>query len=140
MLTNAPVETDIIDTHSVFMNSGGAIRQVKVVDFKRGLTQNDSLILSELAFYIDINQPSSFTVDKSYRVDTGGNMRMRQLWEDASKSVLMDEYGNYCVLKRSNNQYTEDGSYVLAADGTVRGCASDPVNIQLQVPGTHAAR
>lgn len=119
MLTNAPVETDIIDTHSIFMNTGGAIRQVKVEDFKRGLTQNDSLILSELAFYIDIIQPSSFTVDKSYRVDTGGNMRMRQLWEDASKSVLMDEHGNYCVLKRSNNQYTEDGSYVLAADGTV---------------------
>ena len=52
MLTNAPVETDIIDTHSVFMNIGGAVRQVKVDDFKRGLTQNDSLILSELAFIL----------------------------------------------------------------------------------------
>lgn len=107
------------DADSIIGNFGGAPKQMTIADFRNHLNDNDAEVLNNLAFYIDINQPSSFTVDKSYRVDTGGNMRMRQLWEDASKSVLMDEHGNYCVLKRSNNQYTEDGSYVLAADGTV---------------------
>ena len=44
------------------------------------------------AFYIDINSASS---KGSTRVDVGGNLNMRAMWENAKKPILMDKDGNY---------------------------------------------
>lgn len=76
----------------------------------------DGQVLNNLAFYIDVNKASSLG---STRVDVGGNMGMRQMWEDSAVSVLMDANGNYCKLNRDDNRYTAEGDYLLNEDGTI---------------------
>lgn len=119
-LTAVDFITEIGDNYGIFMNSGSGVRQMKFKDFKNHLSDNDDLILNELAFYIDINKGSSFSSSASTRVDVGGNMHMRQLWEDAGRSVLMDANGNYCELSKLDCRYTADGEYILNADGTLK--------------------
>lgn len=77
---------------------------------------DESSLLNSQAFYIDVNKASSLGAT---RVDVGGNMGMRQMWEDASVSVLMDANGNYCKLNRNDNRYTAEGDYLLNEDGTI---------------------
>lgn len=81
----------------------------------------DSSILENMnlysqAFYMDINKASSLGAT---RVDVGGNMNMRALWEKSAVSVLMDENGNYCELNPNDNRYTKEGDYLLNEDGTI---------------------
>lgn len=76
----------------------------------------DGQVLNNLAFYIDVNKASSLGAT---RVDVGGNMGMRQMWEDSAVSVLMDANGNYCKLNRDDNRYTAEGDYLLNEDGTI---------------------
>lgn len=81
----------------------------------------DSSILENMnlysqAFYMDINKASSLGAT---RVDVGGNMNMRALWEKSAVSVLMDENGNYCELNSNDNRYTKEGDYLLNEDGTI---------------------
>ena len=78
--------------------------------------EEDGQVLNNLAFYIDVNKASSLG---STRVDVGGNMGMRQMWEDSAVSVLMDANGNYCKLNRDDNRYTAEGDYLLNEDGTI---------------------
>ena len=72
--------------------------------------------LEELAFYIDINTASALG---STRVDVGGNMNMRAMWENAKKPILMDRDGNYIELNPSDCRYTAEGEYLLKEDGTI---------------------
>ena len=104
------------DSDYVFGNFGGKVGQMSISDFRSNINENDNMVLNELAFYIDVNKASSLG---STRVDVGGNMGMRTLWENASVSVIMDENGNYCELNQDDCRYTADGEYLLNEDGTV---------------------
>lgn len=115
-LTDKGFVTSLSDTNSLFGNFGGVVGQITIENLRKGLNQNDEEVLNNLAFYIDVNKPSSLG---STRVDVGGNMGMRQLWEDAAVSVIMDANGNYCELNRDDCRYTAEGDSVLNADGTV---------------------
>ena len=105
------------DGNSLFGNFDGAVGQITLGNLRAALNKDDEEVLESLAFYIDVNKPSS---QGATRVDVGGNMGMRQLWEDAADSVLMDASGNYCPLNRDDNRFTADGEAVLNEDGTVR--------------------
>lgn len=115
-ITDATKVSMMADTDSVFINAGGAISQMAIPDFRTALNANDEQVLNDLSFYIDVNKASSLG---STRVDVGGNMNMRTLWENAAVSVIMDANGNYCELNRDDNRYTAEGDYLLNADGTV---------------------
>ena len=104
------------DSNSIFGNFGGAVGQMPIGEFRKHLNDNDEEVLNNLAFFIDVNKASSLG---STRVDVGGNLNMRQLWEDSAVSVLMDKNGNYCELNRNDNRYTVDGVYLLNSDGTI---------------------
>ena len=115
-LTDKEFLTSMSDGNSLFGNFGGAVGQITLGNLRAALNKDDEEVLESLAFYIDVNKPSS---QGDTRVDVGGNMGMRQLWEDAAVSVLMDASGNYCPLNRDDNRYTADGEAVLNEDGTV---------------------
>lgn len=117
-LTDKDFLTSMSDSNSLFGNFGGAVGQITLANLRHALNKDDEEVLESLAFYIDVNKPS--TSGESTRVDVGGNMGMRQLWEDAAVSVLMDASGNYCPLNRDDNRFTADGEAVLNEDGTVR--------------------
>lgn len=116
-LTDKEFITSMSDGNSLFGNFGGAVGQITLGNLRAALNKDDEEVLESLAFYIDVNKPSS---KGDTRVDVGGNMGMRQLWEDAAVSVLMDASGNYCPLNRDDNRFTADGEAVLNEDGTVR--------------------
>lgn len=116
-LTDKEFLTSMSDSNSLFGNFGGAVGQITLANLRHALNKDDEEVLESLAFYIDVNKPSS---QGDTRVDVGGNMGMRQLWEDAAVSVLMDASGNYCPLNRDDNRFTADGEAVLNEDGTVR--------------------
>lgn len=116
-LTDKDFIASMSDSNSLFGNFGGAVGQITLANLRHALNKDDEEVLESLAFYIDVNKPSS---KGDTRVDVGGNMGMRQLWEDAAVSVLMDASGNYCPLNRDDNRYTADGEAVLNEDGTVR--------------------
>lgn len=115
-ITDAPVVNAVSDSNSIIGNFGGAIGQVSIKVLREGLNQDDEQVLNSLAFYIDVNKASSLG---EWKVDVGGNMGMRQMWEDAAVSVLMDANGNYCRLNRDDSRYTAEGDYLLNADGTI---------------------
>lgn len=116
-MTDAPFVNSVADDNSIFGNFGNSFGQIKVGDLVKSLNVNDDLVLNQFAFYIDVNKASS---KESTCVDTGGNMNMRQLWEDAAYSVIMDANGNYCKLNRNDNRYTEDGQYILDESGNLK--------------------
>lgn len=116
-LTDKDFIASMSDSNSLFGNFGGAVGQITLANLRHALNKDDEEVLESLAFYIDVNKPSS---QGDTRVDVGGNMGMRQLWEDAAVSVLMDASGNYCPLNRDDNRFTADGEAVLNEDGTVR--------------------
>lgn len=98
------------DTDCIFGNFGGKVGQMSITDFRSNLNENDNMVLNELAFYIDVNSPSSLG---STRVDVGGNMHMRAMWEAAHVDILMDKNGNYCELNPNDCRYTSDGEAVV---------------------------
>ena len=98
------------DTDCIFGNFGGKVGQMSITDFRSNLNENDNMVLNELAFYIDVNSPSSLG---STRVDVGGNMHMRAMWEAAHVDILMDKNGNYCELNPNDCRYTADGEEVV---------------------------
>lgn len=104
------------DNDCIFGNFGGKVGQMSITDFRTHLNDNDNLVLNNLAFYIDVNKAYSLG---STRVDVGGNMNMRSLWENSAISILMDENGNYCELNHNDCRYTSDGNYLLNSDGTI---------------------
>ena len=116
-LTDKDFLTSMSDSNSLFGNFGGAVGQITLANLRHALNKDDEEVLESLAFYIDVNKHSA---QGDTRVDVGGNMGMRQLWEDAAISVLMDASGNYCPLNRDDNRFTDDGEAVLNVDGTVR--------------------
>ena len=103
-------------SNSIFGNFGGVVGQITLDNFRKAINENDEEILNELAFYIDVNKASSLG---STRVDVGGNMHMRSLWENSAVSILMDENGNYCELNHNDCRYTAEGDYLLNNDGTI---------------------
>ena len=111
-----PYVHQMSDSNSIFGNFGGAVAQMTIKEFRQHLNDNDEEVLNNLAFYIDVNKASSLG---STRVDVGGNMHMRQLWEDSAVSILMDKNGNYCELNRNDSRYTAEGDYLLQNDGTI---------------------
>lgn len=98
------------DTDCIFGNFGGKVGQMSITDFRSNLNENDNMFLNELAFYIDVNSPSSLG---STRVDVGGNMHMRAMWESAHVDILMDKNGNYCELNPNDCRYTAEGEAVV---------------------------
>lgn len=115
-LTDAPFVSSVAGENSIFGNFGNSVRQIKVEDFVKALNFNDDLVLNQLAFYIDVNKASSLG---STRVDVGGNMNMREMWENSAISILMDENGNYCELNPNDCRYTAEGDSLLNSDGTI---------------------
>ena len=115
-LTDAPFVSSVAGENSLFGNFGNSFGQIKVEDFVKTLNFNDDLVLNQLAFYIDVNKASSLG---STRVDVGGNMNMREMWENSAVSILMDENGNYCELNPNDCRYTADGDSLLNSDGTI---------------------
>lgn len=98
------------DTDCIFGNFGGKVGQMSITDFRSNLNENDNIVLNELAFYIDVNSASSLG---STRVDVGGNMHMRAMWEAAHVDILMDKNGNYCELNPNDCRYTAEGEAVV---------------------------
>ena len=98
------------DTDCIFGNFGGKVGQMSITDFRSNLNENHNMVLNELAFYIDVNSPSSLG---STRVDVGGNMHMRAMWEAAHVDILMDKNGNYCELNPNDCRYTAEGEAVV---------------------------
>ena len=98
------------DTDCIFGNFGGKVGQMSITDFRSNLNGNDNTVLNEHAFYIDVNSPSSLG---SNRVDVGGNMQMRAMWEAAHVDILMDKNGNYCELNPNDCRYTAEGEAVV---------------------------
>ena len=98
------------DTDCIFGNFGGKVGQMSITDFRSNLNENDNMVLNELAFYIDVNSPSSLG---SNRVDVGGNMHMRAMWEASHVDILMDKNGNYCELNPNDCRYTAEGEAVV---------------------------
>ena len=115
-ITNSDFVHQMSDENSIFGNFGGALGQMTIKEFRQHLNDNDEEVLNNLAFYINVNKASSLG---STRVDVGGNLHMRALWEQSAVSVIMDANGNACKLKRNDNRYTEDGVSLLNNDGTV---------------------
>lgn len=98
------------DTDCIFGNFGGKVGQMSITDFRSSLNENDNMVLNELAFYIDVNSPSSLGYT---RVDVGGNMHMRAMWEASHVDILMDKNGNYCELNPNDCRYTAEGEAVV---------------------------
>ena len=98
------------DTDCIFGNFGGKVGQMSITDFRSNLNENDNMVLNELAFYIDVNSASSLG---STRVDVGGNMHMRAMWEASHVDILMDKNGNYCELNPNDCRYTAEGEAVV---------------------------
>lgn len=115
-LTDKDFVTQMAGSNSIFGNFGGIVGQITLDNFRNALNANDEQVLNNLAFYIDVNKASSLG---STRVDVGGNMNMRSLWENSAISILMDENGNYCELNRNDCRYTAEGDYLLNSDGTI---------------------
>ena len=115
-ITDKQKVTTMADSDYVFGNFGGKVGQMSIPDFRSHLNDDDNQVLNNIAFYIDVNKPSSLG---SSRVDVGGNLHMRALWEASAVSVIMDANGNACKLKRNDNRFTEDGVSLLNNDGTV---------------------
>lgn len=115
-MTDAPFVSSVAGENSLFGNFGNSFGQIKVEDFVKTLNFNDDLVLNQLAFYIDVNKASSLG---STRVDVGGNMNMREMWENSAISILMDENGNYCELNPNDCRYTAEGDSLLNSDGTI---------------------
>ena len=98
------------DTDCIFGNFGGKVGQMSITDFRSNLNENDNMVLNELAFYIDVNSPSSLG---STRVDVGGNMHMRAMWEASHVDILMEKNGNSCELNPNDCRYTAEGEAVV---------------------------
>ena len=109
-VTDKPLVSQMSDTDSVLGVFGGKMSRMSITDFRSNLNENDNMVLNELAFYIDVNSPSSLS---STRVDVGGNMHMRAIWEAAHVDILMDKNGNYCELNPNDCRYTADGEAVV---------------------------
>lgn len=109
-VTDKPLVSQMSDTDSVLGVFGGKMSRMSITDFRSHLNDNDNLLLSELAFYIDVNSASSLG---STRVDTGGNLHMRAMWEAAHVDILMDKNGNYCELNPNDCRYTAEGEAVV---------------------------
>ena len=90
-MTDKQKVTTMADSDYVFGNFGGKVGLMSITDFRSNLNENDNMVLNELAFYIDVNSPSSLG---STRVDVGGNMHMRAIWEASHFDILMDKNGN----------------------------------------------
>lgn len=97
-------------TDCIFGNFGGKVGQMSITDFRSNINDNYNMVLNELAFYIDVNSPSSLG---STRVDTGGNLHMRAMWEASHVDILMDKNGNYCELNPHDCRYTAEGEAVV---------------------------
>lgn len=98
------------DSDYVFGNFGGKVGQMSIPDFRSHLNDNDNQVLNDVAFYIDVNSASSLG---STRVDVGGNMHMRAMWEASHVDILMDKNGNYCELNPNDCRYTAEGEAVV---------------------------
>ena len=109
-VTDKPLVSQMSDTDSVLGVFGGKMSRMSIPDFRSHLNDNDNQVLNELAFYIDVNSAST---SGSTRVDVGGNMHMRAIWEAAHVDILMDKNGNYCELNPNDCRYTAEGEAVV---------------------------
>ena len=109
-ITDKPKVNHLSDSDSVFGNFGGKVGQMSISDFRIHLNDNDNQVLNDIAFYIDVNSPSSLG---STRVDTGGNLRMREMLESSEVDALMDKNGNYCELNPNDCRYTKEGEAIV---------------------------
>ena len=109
-LTDKPIVSSLTDEDYVFSAAGNALRRISVNNFRKTLNLNDSQVLNDLAFSLDINNAGS---KGDYYVDVGGNLNMRAMWENSSYDILMDKNGNYCKLNRKDARYTEDGEIIV---------------------------
>ena len=112
-VTDKPLVSQMSDTDSVLGVFGGKLSRMSIPDFRSHLNDNDNQVLNDLAFYIDVNSPSSLGSTYSTRVDVGGNMHMRAIWEAAHVDILMDKNGNYCELNPNDCRYTAGGEAVV---------------------------
>ena len=83
-MTDKKKVTTMADSDDVFGNFGGKVGQMSILDFRTHLNDNDNQVLNDIAFYIDVNSPSSLG---STSVDTGGNLRIEQCLKPA-RSML----------------------------------------------------
>ena len=109
-VTDKPLVSQMSDTDSILGVFGGKLSRMSIPDFRSHLNDNDNMVLNELAFYIDVNSASTSGYT---RVDVGGNMHMRAIWEAAHVDILMDKNGNYCELNPNDCRYTAEGEAVV---------------------------
>lgn len=109
-ILDKPFVESLSGSNSLIVNAGNELAQITMEKFRASLNENDNEILNELAFYIDVNTVSALGAS---RVDVGGNMRIRQIWEDLTQAALMDSLGNYCELNSNDCRYTADGEAIV---------------------------
>lgn len=109
-LTDKPIVSSLTDEDYVFSAAGNAVRRISVDNFRKTLNLNDSQVLNDFAFSLDINNAGS---KDTHYVDVGGNLNMRAMWENSSYDILIDKNGNYCKLNRKDARYTEDGEIIV---------------------------
>lgn len=114
-ITSAATVSTMLDSDYVLVTAGGALKKIALGSLGKSLSDSGAT-LESLAFYIDVNKPSS---RGATRVDCGGNMLMRATWEAESRSVLMDANGNYCELNPNDGRYTAEGDSILDSDGNL---------------------
>ena len=112
-ITDKPKVNQLADSDAVFGNFGGKVGQMSISDFRIHLNDNDNQVLNDIAFYIDVNSPSSLG---STRVDTGGNLRMRAMLEASEVDALTDKNGHYCELNPNDCRYTKEGEAIVDMD------------------------
>ena len=93
------------------LNAAGAGQKISPDNLRSSMTGGtDTESLNNLGFYIDVNKASALGTT---RVDVGGNLQMRAMWESAHKDILMDANGNYCELNPNDCRYTAEGEAVI---------------------------
>ena len=109
-LNEKPIVHSMSDTDFVLGCFGNTLGRMSKPDLRSALNNDDNQVLNDLAFYIDVNTASA---SGSTRVDVGGNMNMRQLWEDSVVTALMNKDGYYCELNPKDGRYTSEGEAVI---------------------------
>lgn len=105
-LNSVGLVTDFTDEDQLYGNFGNVTGRMTIANVKKGLNKNNDMLLQQIAFYIDVNEPAGTPL----AVNTGGNASMLKLWKEQWRSGVMDQEGNWAELSKIDNRYFADGT------------------------------
>lgn len=116
-LTEKAIVTSFNDDDSIAAIIGGAVKRLSFANLKKGMVENQDLLLNQIAFYIEPNVPADNGTSTS--VNVGGNSHMMALWMAQWKAALMDVNGNTAELSSLDNRFTTDGVKVVDDNNSI---------------------